>query len=258
MIKTRMAQQKEAKSDFYSVIPEAFGSGSDANMWNEALFLVSAGGDTTATLISTVFFYLSRNPECYKSLAQEIRTTFSTSNDIQGTRLSSCVYLRACLNEALRMSPPSSSVLWREQDPENEKPLVIDGHIIPRGTLVSSSLYAMHHNEDYFPDSFAFKPNRWLGDGLSNNLVHEAFGAFSIGSRSCPGKAMAYLESGLIVAKALWFFDFETAPGKLGAVGARKERPGEFEILDIFTARHDGPYLVFHPREGHTDLEGVE
>lgn len=31
---------------------------------------------------------------------------------------------------------------------------------------------------------------------------------------------MAYLEASLVVAKTLWFLDFEPAPGKSGELGA--------------------------------------
>jgi len=172
--------------------------------------------------------------------------------------MASCTYLRACLDETLRMSPPSPSVLWREQDPKDDKALIVDGHVIPRGTLVSVSSYALQHNEEYFPDSFTFKPDRWLekpGNEEARKIAHDAFGAFSTGPRNCAGKPMAYLESSLVIAKTLWYFEFETAPGQLGEIGGGKlgakdgrDRPGEYQLFDIFTSRHDGPYLVFHPR----------
>jgi hypothetical protein len=93
--------------------------------------------------------------------------------------------------------------------------------------------------------------------------VHDAFAAFSTGSRSCAGKPMAYLESSLILAKTLWYFDFEAATGRLGEVGGGnadgipgRARPGEFQLEDIFTTMHDGPYLSFSPRgELWKDLE---
>lgn len=59
----------------------------------------------------------------------------------------------------------------------------------------------------------------------------------------------------MVIAKTLWYFDFEPAPGKLGEVGAGKTegslgrtRPDEFQLEDIFTSSHDGPYLMFRPR----------
>ncbi|OTB05175.1 hypothetical protein M426DRAFT_140399 [Hypoxylon sp. CI-4A] len=268
MIRSRVARGSNGERDFYSFISEL---GEDTEkvrkgeLWWEAHFLVVAGSDTTATAVTAAFFYLSRNPECYEKLAEEIRSTFATAQDIKsGPPLKSCHYLRACIDEALRISPSVPGTLWREQDPNDNQPLIIDGNFIPKGTLFGVSSYAIHHNKEYFPDPFAFKPERWLeGHALATKQAHDAFAAFSVGSRSCAGKPMAYLESSLILAKTLWYFDFEIAPGNLGGVGGGKvgglsgrTRPQEFQLEDIFTAKHDGPYLVFQPRDEYwKDLE---
>lgn len=245
------------------------------------------GGATTATVLSACFFYLSRNPACYASLAAEIRSTFKSADEIRsGPRLSSCKYLRACIDETLRMSPPSLATSWREQDANDDsgEPFVVDGHVIPRGTQVGVSLYSLLHNEEYFPDSFTFKPERWLdeypldgGSGDSPSTVpgneqgrererektaradmREAFVPFLIGDRACAGKAMAYMEVSLTLARTLWFFDFEPAPGEAGEVGNGqvgrtdgRGRPGEYQLEDVFVAGHQGPNLVFRERGDH-------
>jgi cytochrome P450 len=205
--------------------------------------------------MSATLFYLSRNPEQYSKVAKEIRSAFNSGKDIQGgPQLAGCRYLRACIDEAMRMSPPVPGTLWRQQVDNDTQPLVIDGHVIPKGTLFGVSAYAIHHNEAIFPDSFSYKPERWLETPtVSDQLA--GFAAFSVGARGCAGKPMAYTESTLVLARTLWYFDFEAAPGELGQVGAGKVgditgrgRRDEFQLEDIFTARHDGPYLVFHPR----------
>ncbi|KAI1100847.1 cytochrome P450 [Jackrogersella minutella] len=274
MIRTRLAQEKQAKRDLYYFIadsveadPESLRGG---DLWMEALFFLVAGGDTTASAICSTFFYLSRNRSCYEKLTSEIRSTFTSGADIKGgPQLASCHYLRACIDESMRMSPPVTSILWREQDTNDKSndPIIVDGHVIPRGTYVGVNAYAIHHNEDYFPDSFTFQPERWLSTspGLDSpenraakKLMQDAFAPFSIGYRGCAGKTMAYLEISLIVAKALWYFDFHAAPGKLGEVGAGqkgkangRERPNEYQLYDIFASRHDGPFLVFSRRGEH-------
>ena len=85
--------------------------------------------------------------------------------------------------------------------------------------------------------------------------MRDAFAPFSIGPRGCAGKAMAYLETSLVLAKTMWYFDFETSPGQLGVIGAGKagaeegrERLSEFQLYDIFNMAHDGPYLNFRVR----------
>ncbi|KAK7993992.1 hypothetical protein PG989_007373 [Apiospora arundinis] len=204
--------------------------------------------------MAAAFFYLSRNPECYKRLADEIRTTFASGTDIfGGPQLASCRYLRACIDEALRMSPPAPGNMWRQQVATDMEPLVIDGHFISRGTLFGVNLYALAHNPAIFSEPLVFKPERWMTteEPTVAKSMQKTFSAFSIGPRNCVGKPLAYLEMSIVLAKTLWHFDFEPAAGPLGAVGEGwdRERPGEFCTWDVFNAAHDGPYLVFHPRD---------
>ncbi|KAI1355100.1 cytochrome P450 [Xylaria sp. FL0043] len=263
MITSRLAQEKHARSDLYSFVADHLDDPANgvttSELWSEALFFFPAGGDTTTTAMSALFFYLSRNREAYKRLATEIRETFASDADIRGgTKLAGCRYLRACIDEALRISPPVAGTLWRELYPDEQgKPFVVDGHVIPSGTQVGVSIYALHHNEKYFSDPFTFRPERWLiEDQTTLSRMHSAFSPFSLGPRGCAGKAMAYLEASLVTAKTIWRFDFEAAPGKQGEVGAGRlgskggrDRPDEFQLYDTFGARHDGPNLVFSVRD---------
>ncbi|KAI0840155.1 cytochrome P450 [Hypoxylon sp. FL0890] len=264
MIANRIAEGKNIKHDLYSIVADQLELEN-----SEAVFFLPAGGDTTATAISALFFYLSRNPQSYMKLAREIRTTFTSGSEIKGgPQLASCSYLRACIDEALRLSPPVSGTLWRElsKTDDGTEPFIVDGHVIPRGTYVGVSAYSLHHNEEYFPDPFAYKPERWLPPQTpeaQRKAARDAFTSFSIGYRGCAGKAMAHLESSLVMAKTLWYFDFEIAPGELGKAGAgcrgrtdRRDREDEFQIYDIFSASHDGPNLVFQARDTCKELSG--
>lgn len=107
------------------------------------------GGDTSSTALCSVLFYLARHQRCYDKLASEVRKSFQHGHEIRNARLGDLEYLRACINEALRMSPPVPGTLWRRLAPDEEKngPLVIDGHVIPPGTNVGINIYSLHHNE---------------------------------------------------------------------------------------------------------------
>ncbi|XXH01379.1 hypothetical protein Hte_007739 [Hypoxylon texense] len=263
VIKKRTDQGIEAKYDLYHVVTKQveIEDSKDIKMselWSEAAFFYSAGAETSSTTMSALLFYLSRNRECYQRLASEIRSTFTNGEDIRkGSKLVGCQYLRACIDETLRLSPPVPGILWREasrDDTEKHGPLIIDGHVISPGTQVGVSTYAVHHNEEYFPEPFAFRPERWLADETPGRPL-QAFVPFSIGSRSCPGKSMAYLEISLTVARILWYFDFEKCSGSLGDVGGGEPgRPGprgradEFQLHDIFASTHAGPVLSFRPQ----------
>ncbi|KAI1465636.1 cytochrome P450 [Daldinia caldariorum] len=274
MIASRQRQDKDAQRDLYSVLADALDSENgglrQSELWAEANLFLVAAGDTAKTALCAVFFYLSRNDDCYKKLAHEIRSTFTVGSEIRGPALAACRYLRACIDEALRMSPPAAGVLWRESlHTAGDLPFTVDGHVIPGGTLVGVNIYSVHHIAEYFPDPFTYQPERWLDNTMpteKKRIMRDAFVPFSLGPRGCAGQAMAYSEISLAVAKTMWYFDFERAKGRLGEIGAGaqgagegREQPGEFQLLDNFTASHDGPYLTFHCRENlYEDLNNAE
>lgn len=215
--------------------------------------------------MTAVYFYLSCNPNAYERLAAEVRTTFSSGAEIRnGQKLKSCVYLRAVIDETLRIAPSSLGTLWRQQDtstpPNAKKPFIVDGHVIPPGVQVGINPYTLMHNEEYFPEPFTFKPERWLGpeDSPQMRTMRRAHAPFALGDRGCAGKSMAYLEISLMLVKSLWYFDFERAPGVDGQLGnggyanfkgeAGRQRVDEFQLFDMITAAHDGPLLTFKPR----------
>ncbi|KAI0017200.1 cytochrome P450 [Xylariomycetidae sp. FL0641] len=265
MVAARLAQPRDARRDLYFHVADELatsgGTGDNirlGELWPEAVFFIPAGGDTTATGLAALFFYLSRHPASYRTLAAEIRGAFAAGADIAGgPRLAGCRYLRACIDEALRRSPPVPGTLWRELADEGDPgpgPWVVDGHPVPRGTLVGVNTYSLHHDAAAFPEPYAFRPERWLGGGHEAPPPTHAFAAFSAGYRGCAGKAMAYLESSLVVAKTLWYFDFEAAGGDDAASGEN----GEFRTQDVFISMHDGPHLLFRPREQALQDLGLE
>jgi cytochrome P450 len=271
IIKARLALPKDAKHDFYSMAPTDVGDGDAAltksELWAEAIFIIPAGGTTVSTALSSVFFYLANNEHAYARLAKEIRETFNEENEIQtGPMLYGCQYLRAVIDEAMRMSPPFLGTFWRETTPSQQE-WIVDGHVIPRGTIVGVSPYAIMHNEAYFPEPYEFRPERWLvpdnghtGEEEARKNMQRAFVPFCLGETGCLGKTMAYQETSLTIARTLWRFDFSLAPGEEGKLGQGRpgrgdgrEKVGEYQLLDISTADHDGPNLVFKDRGSGLD-----
>ena len=130
--------------------------------------LTVQGADTSSTGLTALCFYLSRYPPCYRKLAAEIRSRFTSSSEIHsGPKLSSCHYLRACIDEALRMSPPITLIPYREVCNEG---ITVDGEYIPAGTDVGVSIYSLHHNEDLFRTRICLSRR----DGSSLRKTHKS------------------------------------------------------------------------------------
>lgn len=111
-------------------------------------------------------------------------------------------------------------------------------------------IYTIHHNPEYYPSPYLFKPERFLEGDVET--ARSAFTPFSIGPRGCIGKAVAYMELRLTLAKLIWSFEPEEQPtngkGTLWKEGFSVER-GEYKLMDHFTSRKEGPVVRFAKRQ---------
>ncbi|ETN39028.1 uncharacterized protein HMPREF1541_07070 [Cyphellophora europaea CBS 101466] len=254
------ALDSKRKDFFYYLLhskdPETGEGFSKKELWGESNTLIIAGSDTTSTTLTSTIFYLLHNPATLARLQQEIRGAFESVEEIRaGPTLNDCKYLRACIDEALRMSPPVGAILPRQTLAGG---IDILDHHIPEGVGVGCPIYALHHHQDYIPAAFDYKPERWIKgecDEKENEALLSVFNPFSIGSRGCIGKPMAYMELSLALARLLWKFDMRLPEGSLKhagegrrGLGQGRERSSEFQMWDIFVSDKDGPYAEFRER----------
>lgn len=192
----KMGLDVDRKDFFYYLLkakdPETGAGFSTPELWGESNLLIIAGSDTTSTALAATVFYLVHSPAEMKKLADEVRSAFNDVEDIRmGTTLSSLQYLRACIDEAMRLSPSVGGLLPREVLVGG---MEIDGNHIPAGTVVGVPHYTVQHNADYHPQPFDFKPERWIAGSLTSvttdsvALAQSAFCPFSVGPRGCIGK----------------------------------------------------------------------
>lgn len=227
-------------------------------LWGEAESLIIAGSDTTAVVITAMFFYLAHYPDVQTKLASEVTATFSNMQEIRsGPKLQSCIYLRAFLHEALRMTPPVSAEPSREVLAGGT---VVDGEFFPEGTNVSVGHYCISFNENIYPDPFRFKPERWIVEddpagttAESVALAESAFCAFSTGSRGCPGKNLAWLEMSVVMAKSIYMFEIRRdCQSNLGCGSPDREtgrqNVNQYQTFDTFVSLRDGPMVQLRPR----------
>ncbi|KAJ4389106.1 hypothetical protein N0V93_006568 [Gnomoniopsis smithogilvyi] len=170
--------------------------------------LITAGSETTATLLSGVTYLLGVHPDALAKLTKEVRTAFRTEDEIDYLSVSNLSYMLACLDEALRLYPPAPLGIPRQTPKGGGN---VAGYYVPEDTLVSVFHYAAYHDEKFWALADEFHPERWLGDPKFANDQHDIFQPFHIGPRNCLGKNLAYIEMRLILARVLWNFDMKLA-----------------------------------------------
>ena len=164
-----------------------------------------------------------------------------------GPALNQCNFLRACVDETMRMIPGIANILPRVVSPGG---MVVEGEQIPEGTQVGCSLYALHRNPNYFRNPDNFQPERWMsGDSLVPPETRKAFFPFSYGPRTCPGAHLALAELYLAVARVVFVYDMRLAPDAPCCGSSLSGRCTDRQFTSFVGLDLDGPMVQFRARE---------
>ncbi|XP_035829253.1 cytochrome P450 3A16 isoform X2 [Aplysia californica] len=214
------AEEVQSRNDFLQLLMEAMHDkdGEDDNMTPEelaalnssgvkrklnykeveaqALLFLFAGYETSATALSFTLFLLALNPECLQKAQEEVdqvlKGKFPDYNSTQSLH-----YLDMCLNEGMRLFPPTP-LLERMCSGDIE----LRGIRIPKGMSVTFPVSAIHHDPELWPEPEKFIPERFTTENKAKRhpYAHLPFGQ---GPRNCVGKRLALLEMKVALAAIL-------------------------------------------------------
>ncbi|KAI0000250.1 cytochrome P450 [Xylariaceae sp. FL0662B] len=166
----------------------------------EGWSLISAGTETTAATLSTITYYLLSKPECSARLIEELKGV--DTNQLSWVELEKYPYLYGVIYEGIRLTYGVSTRLSRIA--RNETLRYQKGsyqYVVPPGTPIGMSSAISHHNEDVFPNSNEFAPERWIdAEGQKNQKLERYIMSFSKGTRQCIGMNLAQCELYLVTA----------------------------------------------------------
>jgi len=183
----------------------------DTIIRDETLNIMIAGRDTTMATLTFVIYCLSRHPEVLAKLRNEILSTIGKTSTPTIEDVRQCKYLRAVINETLRLYPPvpfdvrhsKRSTVFRA--PDGCKPYYIPGDV-----EVAYSVWMMHRRTDLWgPDATKFDPDRFLDERVHKYLTPNPFIflPFNAGPRICLGQQFAYNEASFMLIRLLQNFD---------------------------------------------------
>ena len=183
-----------------------------------ATFLV-AGHETTAVSLAWTFYLLSVHPVADARLCGELNQELKGREFEPGdfARLS---YLRAILDESLRLYPPAHTIL-REPVADDK----VCGHDVRKGSIVLVVPWLLHRHRRYWTRPDSFEPERFLGKQEDKKFVYLPFG---IGPRGCIGASFALIEAMTVVATVARRFKLRLASAdRVEPVGLITLKPGK-------------------------------
>ena len=152
---------------------------------------LSRGHDTSAMLLTSLFYHIGHHPEVQERLWQELDPFFEqiesdvstlTTDDgrpqISLDKLKDLKYLECVIKEGLRLNP-SVPFVGRKVHED----MVIKDYQIPKGTIVYCFLYMLHRDPEIFPEPEKFKPERFLPENTTGRHPF-AYVPFSAGPRN--------------------------------------------------------------------------
>ncbi|KAM5343494.1 hypothetical protein ACJ41O_012031 [Fusarium nematophilum] len=234
LVQERIKRYKagEKPEDFFShLLEDKYGN---ANMYPmgelvaEASIMLNAGSDTTGIALTNVLYWLLKNPACLSKLRAEIGSVADKDDSVVAfDRVKHLPYLRACLDESMRLTPPNTMSVPRQTPASG---MSIMGHWIPGNTTVHSPPYSMHRNPAVFVDPESYMPERWLGENAKDLQPH--FITFSAGARGCIGRNITYLEQIIVLASLVHRYEFALIHEDwvLGQEEAFTCSPGDFPV----------------------------
>ncbi|MEZ0094258.1 cytochrome P450 [Streptacidiphilus sp. EB129] len=175
----------------------------DEEVRDELMTILFAGTETAASTLAWAFHEIAGNPRIEQRLFDEVDSVVGPGpigfEDLPKLDLTGRV-----VEESLRLH--SVTLLMRR----TTEPVELGGHLLPEGTEVAFSLYALNRRLD--PESRRFDPDRWLPERRAR-MSRESYLPFGAGARKCIGDAYASAEMTIALATVLARWRLVPEPG---------------------------------------------
>ena len=165
----------------------------DEQIRDEVITFFLAGHETTTIAITWTWYMLGKHPSIANQFYDEIRTKIKgrlpNADDYQSLSFTKNVF-----KESLRLYPPA----WTFAR-ETTEDIVIQDYHFPKGSVLWTITYLVHHNEKYFHEADSFIPSRWDEEKIKE-MPRYAYSPFGGGNRMCIGEGFAWMEGVLVLA----------------------------------------------------------
>ena len=191
---------------------------------DEAMILVIAGSDTTASTLACITYHLLADPALLARLKAELEVAMPDPNELPvAAKLESLPLLNAIVQEAIRLHPGATHRQDRSAPDEDlvyTDPAVGKSYTIPRGYGIGMTAPLVNRHPAIYERPDEFLPDRYL----DNPKLDRYLMSFSRGTRQCIGINLAYQELQTFTAGIFRRYDrYDPAKGEQGQGGPTLE-----------------------------------
>ncbi|XP_059105880.1 cytochrome P450 3A31-like isoform X2 [Peromyscus eremicus] len=177
---------------------------SDMEIVVQSIVFILGGYETTSNTIVFALYSLATHPDIQKKLQEEIDKTLPNKASPNYDELMEMEYLDMVLNETLRLYAVANRIFQAcKQDVE------IDGVFIPKGSLVTVPIYALHRDPEYWPEPEEFRPESRFSKENKGSINPYVYLPFGNGPRNCLGMRFALMNLKLTLTKVLQNFTLQ-------------------------------------------------
>lgn len=200
----------------------------DEELHDELMTLFFAAYEDPANALSWALALLTHHPDVEKQLRDEIESVLSgrapTYED-----LSKLVYTGAVVDEALRLYPPTWSLLRDVAEDD-----VVGGYPIVASSSILVNIHLTHRLPEFWQQPDAFNPDRFLPENSAGRPRY-AFLPFGGGPRQCIAAALATMQIKLMLALLIQTYRFDwTSVYPLKADATHSLRPPRDIAVRVF------------------------
>lgn len=163
---------------------------------------LGAGHETNASGLIWTIVNLLQHPN-YLACAQHELSTLFSGRDPCYDDIESLVFTKMVWQESLRLYPP----IWMTGRHLTKSSQLLD-YDLPQDSTLFVCLYALHRNQQYWPDPNVFNPYRFTREAIAarDKFAYLPFGS---GGHVCIAQLFATTQAQLILAMILKQFDIE-------------------------------------------------
>jgi len=193
----KMKETSDEKSSFYK------GHG-EGNIQRTVIDLFGAGSETTSSVLTFAFNYLTRYPDMQKTIQAEIDTVLGSRIPLLEDR-AKMPYTDAFIHEVLR----HACIIYTLPHATTEE-VQFHGYTLPAGTSVYANVAWIMNDPEYWDKPEQFNPSRFIDENTGEFRKDERCIPFLVGKRYCLGQQLAQHELFLFLTGLLQSLSFST------------------------------------------------